>query len=131
MNQSSQPQIKLEFPSEAASVTSLRRRAAAFAAEQGAGRELVADVNLAVSEAVTNAVKYGGSTGAPDELVFSASVAGDWLELSLTDAGRSFGRGSPDGLGLGLTIIARLCDDLRIVQEGAGTTVLMRFALTR
>lgn len=131
MNQSSQPQINLEFPSEPASVTSLRRRAAAFAAEQGAGKELVADVNLAVSEAVTNAVKYASGTGAPDELMFSASVAGGWLELSLTDTGRSFGRGSSDGLGLGLAIIARLCDDLKIVQEGTGTTVLMRFALSR
>jgi serine/threonine-protein kinase RsbW len=129
MNQPSQPQIKLECPSEPASVTSLRHRAAEFAAEQGAGKELVADVNLAVSEAVTNAVKYGGGTTAGDALVFSAALTGNWLELSLTDTGESFGKGSPDGLGLGLTIIARLCDEMRIVQEGLGTTVLMRFAL--
>lgn len=131
MNKSSQPQIKLECRSEPASVTALRHRAAAFAAEQGADEQLVGDVNLAVSEAVTNAVKYAGPTGSPGELVFSASAADGWLELSLTDAGESFGRGSSDGLGLGLAIIARLCDDLKIVQEGAGTTVLMRFALAR
>lgn len=131
MNRSSQPQIKLECPSEPASVTSLRRRAAAFAAEQGAGERLVADVNLAVSEAVTNAVKYAGKADVPGDLVFAASAADGWLDLSLTDAGKSFGRGSSDGLGLGLTIIARLCDDLKIIQEGAGTTVLMRFALAR
>lgn len=129
MNRSSQPQIKLECPSEPASVTTLRHSAAKFAAEQGAGRQLVADVNLAVSEAVTNAVKYADAGGSPDDLVFSASVVEDSLELSLTDTGETFGRGSADGLGLGLTIIARLCDDLRIVQEGLGTTVLMRFAL--
>ncbi len=43
--------------------------------------------------------------------------------------GEGFGRGSPDGLGLGLTIIARLAGDLRIVQEGDGTEVRMRFPL--
>jgi serine/threonine-protein kinase RsbW len=127
---SSHPEIKLQFPSEPASVTKLRHRAAAFAAEQGAGSRLVADVNLAVSEAVTNAVKYASGSG-KGALEFSASALDGWLELRLTDRGESFGKGSTDGLGLGLTIIARLCDDLKIVQEGSGTSVLMRFALGR
>lgn len=109
-------------------MTELRRKAAAFAAEQGADKALVADVNLAVSEAATNAVKYGdesdqGSVG------LLAELTDGWLEFSVTDEGERFGKGSPDGLGLGLAIIARLCDDLKIIQEGAGTTVLMRFAL--
>ena len=125
------PQIKLLYPSEPASVTKLRHRAAAFAAEQGADAELVADVNLAVSEAVTNAVKYAEHADEAGDLEFTAAAAGAWLEIRLTDKGVSFGRGSSDGLGLGLTIIARLCDDLKIVQEGSGTTVLMRFALSR
>jgi serine/threonine-protein kinase RsbW len=129
MQAPSYPEIKLQFPSEPASVTALRHRAADFAAEQGANAQLVADVNLAVSEAVTNAVKYAAGSGEGGDLEFSATAVGKWLELRLTDKGVSFGRGSSDGLGLGLTIIARLCDDLRIVQEGAGTTVLMRFAL--
>lgn len=131
MQAPSNSQIKLSFPSEPASVTELRHRAAAFAAEQGAPAELVADVNLAVSEAVTNAVKYAGSTGEAGDLEFSAAAIDNWLELRLTDKGENFGRGSSDGLGLGLTIIARLCDDLKIVQEGKGTSVLMRFALRR
>jgi serine/threonine-protein kinase RsbW len=128
MNSPSQSQIKLECPSEPASVTAVRHRAAEFAAEQGADERLVADVNLAVSEAVTNAVKYADGSG-KGNLVFSAELVDAWLELRLTDTGETFGRGSADGLGLGLTIIARLCDELKIVQEGLGTTVLMRFAL--
>lgn len=129
MNTSSHPKIQLQRPSEAASVTELRHKAAAFAAEQGAGKALVADVNLAVSEAATNAVKYGEATGRPVGVGLAAEVTDGWLEFSITDTGESFGKGSKDGLGLGLTIIARLCDDLKIVQEGEGTTVLMRFAL--
>ncbi len=34
-----------------------------------------------------------------------------------------------EDLGLGLSIIARLAGDLRIVQEGDGTEVRMRFPL--
>ncbi len=129
MSPPAHPEIKLRFPSEPASVTTLRHRAADFAAKHGASSALVADVNLAVSEAVTNAVKYAESQAGPAELEFSASLADRCLELRLSDRGERFGRGSADGLGLGLTIIARLCDEMRIVQEGTGTTVLMRFAL--
>lgn len=129
MNPSPQSQIQLRCPSEPASVTELRHKAAAFAAEQGADKELIADVNLAVSEAATNAVKYGDETGNRGSVGLLAQLRDGWLEFSITDEGERFGKGSADGLGLGLAIIARLCDDLRIVQEGAGTTVLMRFAL--
>ncbi|MFL5897146.1 MAG: ATP-binding protein [Solirubrobacterales bacterium] len=121
----------MEFPSEPASVTSLRHRAATFATEQGADAQLVADVNLAVSEAVTNAVKYAHEAASDGGIGLTAEVRNGWLEFQITDRGESFGKGSSDGLGLGLAIIARLCDDLRIVQEGAGTTVQMRFALVR
>ena len=129
MNQSSQAQIQLECPSEPASVTSLRHRAAGFAAAQGAGAALVADISLAVSEAVTNAVKYAAEAPGAGSIGLAAAVAGECLEFRITDTGERFGRGSSDGLGLGLAIIARLCDDLQIVQEGTGTTVLMRFEL--
>jgi serine/threonine-protein kinase RsbW len=129
MSPSSQPQIELRCPSAPAAVTALRRKAAAFAAEQGANETLVADVNLAVSEAATNAVKYGDESGRQGNVGLLAELNDGWLEFSVTDEGERFGKGSPDGLGLGLAIIARLCDDLKIIQEGAGTTVLMRFAL--
>lgn len=112
-------------------MTALRHKAAAFAEEQGAGAALVADVNLAVSEAVTNAVKYASEAGRSNSVGLAAEANADWLEFRITDEGENFGKGSPDGLGLGLAIIARLCDELKIVQEGAGTTVLMRFALAR
>jgi serine/threonine-protein kinase RsbW len=129
MNQPSQ--INLLRPSEPASVTALRHKAAAFAEEQGADAALVADVNLAVSEAVTNAVKYASEAGRSNSVGLAAEANGDWLEFRITDEGAKFGKGSADGLGLGLAIIARLCDDLKIIQEGAGTLVLMRFALAR
>lgn len=120
--------FQLTRPAEPETVTAFRHRAAAFAAEQGAGPDLVNDIALAVSEAVTNAVKYAyGSEAGRVEL--STSVEEGWLTLRIADRGAGFGAGSSDGLGLGLATIARLCDDLKILQEGLGTQVLMRFVL--
>lgn len=121
--------MRLVLPAEPASVPELRHRIAGFAEEHGVGSELVADVALAVSEAVTNAVKYADAAGAEGVVEVAASREDDWLEVTVRDRGEGFGRGSTDGLGLGLTIIARLAGDLRIVQEGDGTEVRMRFPL--
>lgn len=120
---------KETLPAEPASVTALRHRAAAFAKEHGAAPEVIADVALAVSEAVTNAVKYAYETEAAGTVELSASARKPWLEICIRDSGTGFGRGSTDGLGLGLSIIARLCAEMKIVQEGDGTEVQMRFPL--
>lgn len=114
---------------EPEAVTAFRHRAAAFAAEHGAGADLVTDVVLAVSEATTNAVKYAYPSGEAGTVDLSAAVEDDWLTLHIADRGTGFSPGPSGGLGLGLTIIARLCDDLKIVQEGSGTQVVMRFLL--
>jgi serine/threonine-protein kinase RsbW len=121
--------MELVMPAEPASVPELRRGAARFAAEQGLSKEMVADIALAVSEAVTNAVKYANARGGEGVVELSASRGEDWLEVKVRDRGEAFGRGSADGLGLGLTIIARLSAELKIVQEGDGTEVSMRFPL--
>jgi anti-sigma regulatory factor (Ser/Thr protein kinase) len=112
-----------------ASVPTLRHRAREFAAAQGGGDRLVADVALAVSEAVTNVVKYAYDHGVNGSIELTAEAERDYLEIWVKDRGPGFGSGSDDGLGLGLSIIARLCDDMKIIQEGAGTEVRMRFAL--
>ena len=122
--------LKLVLPAEPASVPVLRHRASRFAAEQGVGREMVADVALVVSEAVTNAVKYANVAGREGVVELSAATGDSWLEVKVRDRGEGFGTGSSDGLGLGLAIIARLCADLKIIQEGDGTEVRMRFALS-
>lgn len=123
--------FELTRPAVPETVTAFRHRAATFAAEQGAGPDLVNDVSIAVSEAVSNAVKYAYGSGRAGSVSLSASTEDGWLTLRIGDRGEGFGEGPSDGLGLGLTIIARLCDQVKIVQEGAGTQVLMRFLLPR
>jgi serine/threonine-protein kinase RsbW len=122
--------LNLTLPAEPAAVPTFRRQASQFAAEQGVGPDVVADVALAVSEAVTNAVKYANASGPKGVVELSAATTEDWLEVKVRDHGEGFGKGSSDGLGLGLAIIARLCADLKIIQEGDGTEVQMRFPLS-
>jgi serine/threonine-protein kinase RsbW len=120
--------VKLVTLAEPQTVTSLRHRAAHFAAENGAAKQMVADVALAVSEAVTNVVKYAyGVAGGPVEL--TASSDRGWLEIRVRDEGEGFVPGANAGLGLGLTLIAELCTDLAICQESTGTELRMRWAL--
>jgi serine/threonine-protein kinase RsbW len=112
-------------------VTAFRHRAATFAAEQGADPDMTADIALAVTEATTNAVKYAYGPDGEGSVELSVSAQDGRLTLLVIDRGEGFEQGPSDGLGLGLTIIARLCDELKIVQEGSGTQVLMRFFLPR
>jgi serine/threonine-protein kinase RsbW len=120
--------VKLVTAAEPGTVTALRHRAADFAIEQGAPQELVADVALAVSEAVTNVVKYAyGPGGGPVELAAAADRG--WLEIRIRDQGGGFVPGPSEGLGLGLGLIADLCTDLAIAQESTGTEVRMRWVL--
>jgi serine/threonine-protein kinase RsbW len=122
-------ELDLTMPAEPASVPVLRHSAAQYAAAQGVDRPVVDDVALAVSEAVTNAVKYANTADAEGVVELGGAQREGWLEVTVRDRGEGFGRGSTDGLGLGLSIIARLCSELKIVQEGDGTEVRMRFPL--
>lgn len=120
--------VKLVRPAEPATVTALRRRAADFAADQGAPEEMVAEVALAVSEAVTNVVKYAYAGGEGQVELLAAAEKG-WLEIRVRDQGEGFAAGRSEGLGLGLSLIADHCTDLSIAQETTGTEVRMRWAL--
>lgn len=128
--QESPAALSVVEPAVPPSVPKLRHRAREFAAAYGDER-LVADVALAVSEAVTNVVKYAYQAGVKGNIELACSAKPEWLDILVRDRGTGFGSGSEDGLGLGLSIIARLCDDMKIVQEGSGTEVRMRFGLSR
>lgn len=124
--------LALEEAATAAAIARLRHQASRYAAAHGADARLVEDIALAVSEAVTNAVKYAyDGNGAAGTVTLAAEAREGWLEIRVGDGGAGFGKGSSDGLGLGLAIMATLAAELTIVQEGAGTEVRMRFPLPR
>jgi anti-sigma regulatory factor (Ser/Thr protein kinase) len=124
--------LSVSRPSEPAAVPYLRREAVDFATAHGAAPDVVDDIALAVSEAATNAVKHSRRAGAGHRVGLEAAVqSGGWLEVRVNDQGEGFGNKDSDGLGVGLTIMARLAAQLTITQEGEGTQVQMRFRLGR
>jgi anti-sigma regulatory factor (Ser/Thr protein kinase) len=122
--------LKVCHPAVPEAIPILRHAAADFAAEHGADTDLCGDIALAVSEAVTNAVKHS-QAHAEDPVRLTAAAVGDWLEIRVIDRGTGFGLRESDGLGLGLPTIARLAAQLTISQEGLGTELSMRFPLPR
>lgn len=122
--------VKASERAEANAIPLLRRRAGDFAATHGAGAELVEKVELAVSEAVTNVVKYAYEQGDEEGRVeLTASASEKWIEIRVADRGCGFMPGESDGLGIGLTLVAQMSGDFEIAQSPQGTTVTMRFAL--
>jgi serine/threonine-protein kinase RsbW len=121
--------LRISEPAIPEAIGRMRHAAHAFAAAHGAADQLLDDIALAVSEAVTNAVKYAYEPAVQGRVRLTGSAGEGWLELIVTDRGRGFREGESGGLGLGLSLIAKMTSELTIEQAAAGTEVRMRFAL--
>jgi serine/threonine-protein kinase RsbW len=120
------------LPVEASTVRTGRHRASDFARQHGATVRRAADVGLAVSEALTNAVIHSGTSPAHNGIVLDLTCDGPELTVAVRDRGRGL-RPRPDspGMGLGLPIIASLADRVQIRRPADGGTELsMVFLLT-
>lgn len=117
-----------------AEVPEVRRAAVDFARRNGVPDPPLADLRLAVSEAVTNAVVHAFA-GTEEKGTITVTVdvePGQSVEVVVQDDGHGMARrdDSP-GLGLGLPLIQRLADhvEVRRPRAGIGTELWMRFAL--
>ena len=116
-----------DWPAHIGAVAPIRHAVIAFARTAGATQARIDDIALAVTEAATNSVTHGLAA----TITVLGSVDDHALHLDVTDDGKGM---APDpastGMGLGLVIIARLADEVRIsgVATG-GTRVEMRFGL--
>jgi serine/threonine-protein kinase RsbW/stage II sporulation protein AB (anti-sigma F factor) len=120
-------QLDLEFPGEPASVARARHAVAHLARELGAP---VNGVRLAVSEAVTNAVLHGYRGEQSGMVQVQAGVERGRLVCVVRDFGVGMSP-NPDspGLGLGLPLIGRVADDLRIEGDPGETVVSFAFPI--
>jgi serine/threonine-protein kinase RsbW len=113
-------------------VGDLRRRVAGFAALAGMRDGDLAEMQVAVSEALTNVVVHAyRETADVGDVRIDAEVHADDLVVSVRDYGLGMGpRPDSPGLGLGLAIIDRLskASATRRCEDG-GTEVRMTFAL--
>ena len=113
-------------------VSNLRHRVRAFAEQAGVRAQVLDDLTLAVSEAVTNVVIHAYRDGPPGTIDVTATVSDGHLEVLVRDDGVGM-RPRPDspGLGLGLPLIASLAPDSRVTAHANhGTEVWMRFPRT-
>jgi len=116
------------LPALPASTPLLRRATARFAREHGAD---AAGIELAVAEAVANAVLHAYAHREPGNVTLTASVRDDAIEVVVADQGAGLvPRPDSPGLGLGLAIIAATADGFEVAtpREG-GTVVRMTFRI--
>jgi len=113
------------------SVGQARRALAELAELGGASEEDLERIRLAASEAVSNAVIHAYGHGGPGAVTLTAAVIDAELTVIVADDGCGFG-GAPEsqGLGIGLAVIAQLCDSLSMIARSSGGTQMeMRFRL--
>jgi serine/threonine-protein kinase RsbW/stage II sporulation protein AB (anti-sigma F factor) len=124
--------LDASYPAQPPTVGAVRHAVTVVALHSGADDEALMRINLAVSEAVTNAVVHAYRDGrAPEDVHVVASCADGMLDVSIRDTGVGMSpRPDSPGLGLGVGLMhheAHHCS-IRRPPEG-GTNVALRFAL--
>jgi anti-sigma regulatory factor (Ser/Thr protein kinase) len=120
-------ELDLELPARPTSVTEARHAARELARRIGAPD---ADVQLAVSEAVSNCVAHAFRGRSPGTVRISAGVIGEFLQINVSDNGTGMRPNlQSTGLGLGITLITKLAHDVRFDSTESGTTVSMSFPI--
>jgi anti-sigma regulatory factor (Ser/Thr protein kinase) len=122
--------VNLHLPPISSCLPDLRRSVARTLEDVDDG--VVADVLLALDEAVSNAIRHGSRAGDPVEV--SVESDSEWVEMSVRDGGptRRLPRlpaEPPPALetgGRGLWLILQLVDEVRLQRIGDGTRLIMR-----
>jgi anti-sigma regulatory factor (Ser/Thr protein kinase) len=122
--------VNLTLPPSSSHLPDLRRSVARTLGDLD--RRVLADVLLALDEAVSNAIRHGSLGGDPVQV--SVESDGEWLEMTVRDAGPTprlprLPAEPPPVLqtgGRGLWLILQLVDEVRLQRIGDGTRLIMR-----
>jgi serine/threonine-protein kinase RsbW len=121
------------LPARSQSIARLRHAATAFAERHGASGSQREDIALAVSEAVSNAVRHAYPGRNRDGTVeLHARMSDAMLEVLVCDDGDGMRpRSANPGLGLGLALIRQVTQDLQLesCDPSPGVRVRMTFAI--
>jgi serine/threonine-protein kinase RsbW len=122
--------VNLTLPPNSSCLPDLRRSVAG--SFEDVDRAVMADVLLALDEAVSNAIRHGSRAGEPVQV--SVESDGEWVEMSVHDGGPTprlprLPDEPPPVLetgGRGLWLILQLVDEVRLQRIGEGTRLVMR-----
>jgi serine/threonine-protein kinase RsbW len=122
--------VNLTLPPSSSHLPDLRRSVARTLGDLD--RRVLADVLLALDEAVSNAIRHGSRGGDPVQV--SVESDGEWVEMTVRDAGPTprlprLPAEPPPVLqtgGRGLWLILQLVDEVRLQRIGDGTRLVMR-----
>ena len=126
--------MNLTLPPNSSSIPDLRRSVARRL--EDVDEHVLADVLLALDEAVSNAIRHGSRGGEPVRV--SVDSDGEWVEMSVRDGGPSprlprLPAEPPPVLqtgGRGLWLILQLVDEVRLQRIEEGTRLIMRRRVT-
>jgi anti-sigma regulatory factor (Ser/Thr protein kinase) len=119
------------FPAVAANVAPVREAVVAVARRAGMDEPALADLAVAVSEALTNGVLHA-FPDRPGSVTVAAGTDDGCFAVTITDDGCGMrARDDSPGLGLGLSLMGRLCGRVQLSPgpQGVGTSVHMTFPL--
>jgi stage II sporulation protein AB (anti-sigma F factor) len=127
-------ELVLHLRSELSVLNVARQTVIAACTRAGLAPHEMHDFTVAVNEAVTNAVIHGSPDGLKDFVTVRCAITKQAVIVNVIDHGRGYRRQtsesemSTDALhssGLGLLIMRRLSDGLKIRSDTHGTTVTM------
>ena len=128
---------RLVLPSHIEAIAEAAAAAADFVKQCGAGEDTAFGVDIAIREAVTNAVVHANKKDEAKEVAVSFSCAAGALEIEVTDQGYGFDPASvPDPTdpanimktsGRGIFLIRNFMDDVEwFMRPEGGTTLRMK-----
>jgi serine/threonine-protein kinase RsbW len=126
--------VVLEVPAKPEFLLLARLAATGVGRSAGASEETIADVKLAVTEAVANAVRHAYPADDPGRVWVELSADSGKLEIAVSDEGRGLGeadsrlRGEQGESGMGLSIIRAIADEIDIGAGADGRGTRVRFA---
>jgi serine/threonine-protein kinase RsbW len=125
-------ELASSWPAHTDAVAPIRHAVIAYARAAGATQRDIDDIALAVTEAVTNAVLHAyAHRDVAGMVTVRGSLQDHSVVFDIADDGDGLRpHAGSNGLGLGLSIIRQLADEVQIGDAPAGgTRVLMRFRL--
>ncbi len=119
------------YPAQALRVAEIRHDVADAASVCGADATALLHINLAVSEAATNAIQHGyGGRTSPGDVRVRVLHADDILDVSICDDGGGVCPSAGRQMGLGICLMAHESDSFAIrTSPDDGTEVVLRFRI--